>query len=84
MFRSSPNCVIHVLRGELQCDANGSIDRVGSTLLAGIGKLPDLEPGAVLEGWALACGRSPAQLLVIDGRGRDWLDHELSTASGRQ
>jgi hypothetical protein len=55
-------------RGELQCDASGSIDLVGPTLLPSTGMLPDLEPGAVLEGWALACGRSPAQLLVlIDG-----------------
>lgn len=55
-------------RGELQCDAGGSIDRVGPTLLHGTGEVPDLEPGAVLEGWALTCGRTPAQLLVlIDG-----------------
>jgi hypothetical protein len=55
-------------RGALQCDANGSIDRVGTTMLSGTGEVPDLEPGAVLEGWALTCGRTPAQLLVlIDG-----------------
>jgi hypothetical protein len=55
-------------RGELQCDAASSIDRVGPRLLPGTGKVPDLEPGAVLEGWALTCGRTPAQLLVlIDG-----------------
>ena len=54
--------------GELQCDAVGSIDRVGPTLLPGTGEVPDLESGAVLEGWALTCGRTPAQLLVlIDG-----------------
>jgi len=54
--------------GDLQCAAHGSIDRVGATLHPGAGKLPDLEPGAMLEGWALACGRSPAQMLVlIDG-----------------
>jgi hypothetical protein len=54
--------------GELQCDAASSIDRVGPTLLPGTGEVPHLEPGAVLEGWALTCGRTPAQLLVlIDG-----------------
>ncbi len=54
--------------GELQCRADGSIDRVGATLLPGTGRLPDLEPRAVLEGWALTCGRTPAQMLVlIDG-----------------
>lgn len=55
-------------RGELQCDATGSIDRVGPTSLPGTGELPGLESGAVLEGWALTCGRTPAQvLLLIDG-----------------
>jgi hypothetical protein len=54
--------------GSLQCAAFSSIDRVGPTLLHGTGEVPDLEPGAVLGGWALSCGRSPAQLLVlIDG-----------------
>jgi len=55
-------------RGELQCDARGSIDRVGPTQLPVIREVPALETGAVLEGWALTCGRSPAQLfLLIDG-----------------
>lgn len=55
-------------RGALQCAAVSSIDRVGPTLLHGTGEVPDLKPGAVLEGWALACGRSPAQLFVlVDG-----------------
>jgi len=55
-------------RGELQCDAAGSIDRMGATLHPGTGEVPVLELGAVLEGWALTCGRTPAQLFVlIDG-----------------
>lgn len=55
-------------RGELQCDAGGSIERMGPTLLPGNGEVPVLEPGGMLEGWAHACGRTPAQLLVlIDG-----------------
>jgi len=54
--------------GDLQCDAVGSIDRVGPTLLHGAGDLHVLEPGAALEGWALTCGQAPAELLVlIDG-----------------
>jgi hypothetical protein len=54
--------------GNLQCAAPGSIDHVGPTPLSRAGEVPDLEPRAVLEGWALACGRSPAQVLVlIDG-----------------
>ncbi len=54
--------------GELQCNADSSIDRIGSMLLPDTRKFPDLEPGAVLEGWALTCGRTPAQvLLLIDG-----------------
>jgi len=50
---------------ELQCDALGTIDRVGQTVLPVADTLPKLEPGAVLEGWALACGRTPAQLAVL-------------------
>src|SRR5205823_5554188 len=54
--------------GELQCNAAGSIDRVGPTLRPAVGEIPRLEPEAVLEGWALVGGRSPAQLLLlIDG-----------------
>ena len=54
--------------GELQCDAIGTIDRVGRTSLPTTGKLPELEPGAAIEGWALACARSPAQMAVlVDG-----------------
>jgi hypothetical protein len=55
-------------RADLQCEAAASIDRVGPTLLRGAGEVPVLEPGAVLEGSAAACGRTPAQLFVlIDG-----------------
>lgn len=55
-------------RGDILCDARGSIDRVGPTLLPGIGDVPVLENGEVIEGWTLTCGRTPAQLLVlIDG-----------------
>ncbi|MEO7934891.1 MAG: hypothetical protein ABIR27_01400 [Dokdonella sp.] len=54
--------------GELLCDAQGSIDRIGQTLLPSPAQLPELEPGAVLEGWALACARAPAQVaLLVDG-----------------
>jgi hypothetical protein len=55
-------------RPSLQCPMTGSIDRVAATELRGIGEVPDLKGGSVLEGWALVCGRSPAQLfLLIDG-----------------
>jgi hypothetical protein len=55
-------------RGDLLYDAHGSLDRVGPTLLHSIEEVPKLEPGAVLEGWALTGGHTPAQLLVlIDG-----------------
>ena len=64
--------------GELQCNAVGSVDRVGHDELPFTGSPPKLEPGATIEGWALACGRSPAQLaLLIDGvvigSATDWL-----------
>lgn len=52
--------------GELLCDAHGTLDKVGQTRLpTADGQLPELHPGAVLEGWALACQRSPAQLLLL-------------------
>ena len=53
---------------ELLYNARGSLDRVGPTLVHGIEEVPTLEPGAVLEGWALTNGHTPAQLLVlVDG-----------------
>jgi hypothetical protein len=54
---------------DLQCRAASSIDLVGPTVLPGNAVVvPDLETGAVLEGWALTCGRAPAQvMLLIDG-----------------
>lgn len=51
-------------RGELLCDALGTIDRIGQLRLPSE-EMPALEPGALLEGWALACARSPAQLLLL-------------------
>ena len=55
-------------RGELQCDAIATLDRVGETRLPVTDALPRLEPDTPLEGWALACGRTPAQLAVlVDG-----------------
>jgi hypothetical protein len=55
-------------RGVLQCDASARIDRVGSIQLYGGGDVPKLNTGAILEGWALACGHPPPLLMVlIDG-----------------
>ena len=55
-------------RGVLQCDASASIDRVGATQLHAGAVVPELKPGAIVEGWALACGRPPPLLMVlIDG-----------------
>ncbi|HJU39557.1 MAG TPA: hypothetical protein VJ724_08285, partial [Tahibacter sp.] len=50
---------------ELLCDAVGTIDRIGDTRLPTAAEPPVLAPGAVLEGWSLACARSPAQLLLL-------------------
>jgi hypothetical protein len=52
-------------RGEILCHACGWIDRVGQTLLPGIGDVPVLENGEVIEGWTLTCGHTPAQVLVL-------------------
>lgn len=55
-------------RGELQCDAIATLDRVGQARLPVADGLPRLEPDAALEGWALACEDTPAQLAVlVDG-----------------
>jgi hypothetical protein len=55
-------------RGTLLCDASAAIDRVGPTQLHGAADLPVLASSSVLEGWALTCGRTPAELFVlIDG-----------------
>lgn len=54
--------------GELLYSARGSLDRVGDVALANASSVPKLESGAVLEGWALIGGRTPAQLFVlVDG-----------------
>lgn len=50
--------------GELLCDAMGTIDRIGQTRLPS-DERPALEAGMTLEGWALACARSPAQMLLL-------------------
>jgi hypothetical protein len=56
------------VRGNLLCDTRGSIDRVGSTKLPGIGDVPVLENGEVIEGWTLVCSSTPVQvLLLMDG-----------------
>lgn len=53
---------------ELLSNAQGSLDRVGPTLIKDIEEVPILEHGALLEGWALTGGQTPSQLLVlIDG-----------------
>jgi len=54
-------------RGNLQCDAAGTIDGVGTTLLPGK-EVPNLDAGALIDGSISTCGRTPAQLfLLIDG-----------------
>jgi hypothetical protein len=54
--------------GELLCDARGSIDRP-PPVLSGAPAPPPLTPATAVQGWALACGRTPAQVVVlIDGR----------------
>src|SRR4029079_15163607 len=53
---------------ELRCNTRSSIDRP-PPMLAGTGTIPNLHWGTAVQGWALACGRTPAQvILLIDGR----------------
>ena len=52
---------------ELLCGAGGRIDVVGSA--PPNAAAPVLKSGALIDGWALSCRRTPAQaLLLIDGR----------------
>lgn len=54
---------------ELQCGARGFVERIGPTLLHNDGAVVELQPDAVLEGWALTCARTPAQVFVlVDGK----------------
>lgn len=53
---------------ELVCDVDLSVDHIGTVQLPDREKLLDLGTGTVLDGWALTCGRTPAQILMlIDG-----------------
>jgi hypothetical protein len=56
-------------RGELQCNTATAIDRIGTTPYpTSAGMAPLLIAGSVIEGWALACGSTPAEIfLLIDG-----------------
>jgi len=55
-------------QGELLDSAHSWLDRVGLTLVRSLEEVPRLDPGAVIEGWALVDGRTPTQLFVlIDG-----------------
>ena len=55
-------------RGELQCNTATGIDGVGGTPPNPDGPAPMLTPGSVIEGWALACDRTPTEVfLLIDG-----------------
>ena len=52
----------------LRCGARGFIERIGPAVLRDDGAVSDLTPGTRLEGWAMTCGRTPAQvLLLVDG-----------------
>lgn len=54
--------------GELHRTISGSLDLVGERLTHAPGEIAPLYPGVVLEGWALAGGRTPAQLIaLVDG-----------------
>jgi len=49
----------------LLCDARGHVERIGKTVIVGDGVVPQLTPGAAIEGWALTCDRTPAQVIVL-------------------
>ncbi|HXT50914.1 MAG TPA: hypothetical protein VN811_07720, partial [Thermoanaerobaculia bacterium] len=54
--------------GDLACSARGYVDRIGEVPPAEAGATaPVIAPGMRLQGWALACGRTPADLLLLAG-----------------
>jgi hypothetical protein len=53
---------------ELLCSGRGYFERIGDSLIHGGDAVYPLKPGAALEGWALTCGRTPAQVIaLVDG-----------------
>lgn len=55
-------------RGELQCNTPNAIDRIGATMHPELSGAALLLPDSRIEGWALACGRTPNEVfLLIDG-----------------
>jgi hypothetical protein len=53
-------------RGDLACSARGYLDRIGPAPPAQPGAVaPVMVRGAKLQGWALACGRTPAEVLLL-------------------
>jgi hypothetical protein len=53
---------------QLQCNTRGSVD-VPPPVTGSTGAVPELRAGMAIQGWALACGHTPAQVvLLIDGR----------------
>lgn len=56
-------------RGDLLCAVRGYFDHVGDAPLAATDPAPAIGTGTRLQGWALACGRTPAQIVLLaDGR----------------
>jgi hypothetical protein len=64
-FHSSSNFVMRVRAASFSATRSARLTVSDSTVLHGSGDVPKLEPGAALEGWALTCGRTPAQLFVL-------------------
>jgi hypothetical protein len=53
---------------DLRCGAGGHAERIGNKILTGDGSTSSLTQGAAIEGWALTCNRSPAQIIaLVDG-----------------
>lgn len=56
-------------RGDLLCAVRGYLDHVDAAALSPTDTAPTIRTGTRFQGWALACGRTPAQIaLLADGR----------------
>ena len=66
--RSSSSCRTGRRRASSGAARKGHVERVGDALLHATARCPSCDPAAAIEGWALTCGRTPAQVLVlVDG-----------------
>ena len=82
--RSSSSCGHPPAPGELQCDARGSIDRIGATWLRGDGAIAELQAGRGARRMGAHLRAHPCAGARADRRDGDRRDGRRSSAPGRR